>query len=158
MLRSSWFAAVVVLGSCSGSTSHRSSVPAPPVKVGSILVNIEPTTMIRPTLPVAAAAQGISGPVMLEIRIAETGDVSVLSVVRGDPLLNELAKEAVGQWKYRPVVVDGRVIPVVKVVAVPFLGSEGRRFHRYRNNRRARCGPTRGCTRRRLLANQTTIS
>jgi len=95
---------------------------------------------------------------MLEIRIAETGDVSVLSVVRGDPLLNELAKEAVGQWKYRPVVVDGRVIPVVKVVAVPFLGSEGRRFHRYRNNRRARCGPTRGCTRRRLLANQTTIS
>jgi len=104
-------------------------VPAPPVKVGSILLNIEPTTMIRPTLPVAAAAQGISGPVMLEIRIAETGDASVLSVVRGDPLLNELAKEAVGQWKYRPVVVDGRVIPVVKVVAVPFLGSEGRRFH-----------------------------
>jgi protein TonB len=65
---------------------------------------------------------------MVEILVAETGDVSVLSVVRGHPLLDELAKNAVSQWKYRPVVLNGRVVPVILIVAVPFVASEGRRL------------------------------
>lgn len=130
--RSIWFWAVILSACCSGRAFEPRRVPAPrasPVRVGSIIVSPQlPTKMIRPTLPPEAAARGIAGPVMVEILIAETGDVSVLSVVRGHPLLDELAKSAVRQWKYRPVVVDGRVVPVIQIVAVPFLASEGRSF------------------------------
>jgi len=65
---------------------------------------------------------------LVEILVTETGDVSVLSVVRGHPLLDELAKKAASQWKYRPLVLDGRVVPIICIVAVPFLASEGRRL------------------------------
>ena len=62
-----------------------------------------------------------------EVRVKQLDKIRLFRLF-GQDVLNELAKEAVGQWKYRPVIVDGRVVPVVKVVAVPFLGSEGRRF------------------------------
>ncbi len=79
---------------------------------------------------------------MVEVLIAETGDVSVLSVVRGHPLLDELAKSAVRQWKYRPVVVDCRVVPIIQIVAVPFLPAkvaaflDGRTRGKLRSNTR----------------------
>ena len=127
-----WFWALIVLASCSGKASPppRVTVPrAAPVRVGSIILGPQqPTKMIRPTLPPQAAARGITGPVLVEILVTETGDVSVLSVVRGHPLLDELAKKAASQWKYRPLVLDGRVVPIICIVAVPFLASEGRRL------------------------------
>ena len=63
--------------------------------MGSVILNLEPTTAVRPTLPETARAQGVRGPVLVEVRISETGDVTVLSVVRGHPLLDDLAKAAV---------------------------------------------------------------
>ena len=92
-----------------------------PVSVGSILHGDEPVTKVEPTLPSEAAARGVVGPVLVEIRIAETGDVSVLCVLRGHPLLDEIAKDAVSQWKYRPVVINGSFVPIIKVVAVTFV-------------------------------------
>ncbi len=76
---------------------------------------------MQPALPEAARGQDIIGPVLVEVRISETGDVSVLSVVRGHPLLNDLAKVAVGQWKYPPTVFDGRTIPVIVIAVVSFV-------------------------------------
>ena len=77
-----------------------------------------------PLLPPEAVARGIAGPVLLEIRIGESGDVSVLGVVRGHPLLDSIAKEAVIQWRYRPVVIHGRPVPIIQVVAVSFLAPD----------------------------------
>ncbi len=146
MRRSVWFWAVILLASCSGRASQPPGLPAPrasPVRVGStILAPQVPTKMIRPALPPEAAARGIAGPVMVEILIAETGDVSVLSVMRGHPLLDELAKSAVRQWQYRPVVVDGRVVPIIQIGAVPFLPAkvtaflDGRTRGKLRSNTR----------------------
>jgi TonB family protein len=90
-------------------------------RVGSVIHGDEPVTKPLPRLPGEAAAQGVVGPVVLEIRIAETGVVSVVQVVRGHPLLNELAKNTVGNWKYRPVLIEGRAVPIIKVVTVPFV-------------------------------------
>ncbi len=98
-----------------------------PVRVGSLVHGEEPITKVQPTLPPEAAARGVVGPVLVEIRIAETGDVSVLRVLRGHPLLDEPAKTAVSQWKYRPVVLDGRAVPIIKVVAVSFLAPDPKR-------------------------------
>ena len=130
MFRSVCLCTVILLASCSRGASQPVSPPGThgsEVKVGSIILEPQiPTNMIRPALPSEAAARGLRGPVMVEIIIAETGNVSVRSVVRGHPLLDELAKSAVSQWKYGPVVVDGRVVPIIQVVAVPFIASEGR--------------------------------
>jgi TonB family protein len=131
ILRALHVIAVVVLVSCGGRALERAAPPGPtatpPVRVGSILMHLEPTTMVRPTRPPEAIERGISGPVVLEVRISETGDVSVLQVLRGDPLLNEAAKAAVAQWKYRPYIFAGRAVPMIATVTV--FGSEAGQVH-----------------------------
>lgn len=127
MCRGLWFFGLMVSAACAGRACdgpRAPSIPAGQVRVGSILHGDEPVRMIRPTLPSEAEARGVAGPVVVEIRIAETGDVSVLRVLRGHPLLDELAKTAVSQWKYRPVVINGRAVPIIKVVVVPFVPSK----------------------------------
>lgn len=89
--------------------------------------------MVQPELPAAAAARGVTGPVILEVWIDEKGNVSVMNVLRGDPLLNEAAKAAVVLWKYEPYIFSGRPIPTIKNVAVTF--APGKRSRRPRNPR-----------------------
>jgi TonB family protein len=122
--------------------------PEAPVRVGSILHGEEPLTKVLPALPAEAAARGVLGPVLLEIRITETGDVSVLDVIRGHPLLDELAKTAVEQWKYRPVVINGRPVPTIKVVTVSFVATDESSSAR-QGEQKGDCGLTGVCSRRR---------
>jgi TonB family protein len=90
------------------------------VHVASTLSSSDPIVKITPTLPAAAKRAGITGPVVLEITVDQTGNVTVGRVLHGDPLLNEAAEDAVKQWKYRPVLVDGRPASVVLSVSVAF--------------------------------------
>ena len=116
-----WFWSLVLLCGCAGDQRQASNTAeTPPARVGSFIHDDEPFTRVLPALPPEAVAQGISGSVVLEIRIAETGDVSVLRVIRGHAMLNERAKAAVSQWKYRPVVIGGRDVPIIMVVVVSF--------------------------------------
>jgi TonB family protein len=120
-----WVGLVVLLLASCAARSQQTMVAGKQARVGSVILHLEPASVVRPALPEAARGQGIFGPVLVEVRIAETGDVSVLSVVRGHPLLNDLAKTAVGQWKYPPTVFEGRVIPVIAIVAVSFVQGSG---------------------------------
>jgi len=104
-----------------------------------VILHPEPTKVVRPALPEKARAQGILGPVLVEVRISEAGDVSVLSVVRGHPMLNDLAKAAVEQWKYQPTVLDGRTIPVIAIAVVSFVQGDDRNGG---DDRRALVRPT----------------
>ena len=112
---------ILLLASCGAKSPVPASVGTQ-ARVGSVIRDLKPTKVVRPSLPEAARAQGIVGPVLVEVRISETGDVSVLSVVRGHPLLDDLAKAAVVQWKYRPTVFEGRTIPVIAIATVSFSG------------------------------------
>jgi TonB family protein len=112
-----WLSGLVIVSACIGNPAQ---APAGTGTVGSRIHDDEPIAKVQPALPPEAAARGVLGPVLLEIRIAETGSVSVLRVLRGHPLLDELASSAAAQWKYRPVVIDGRAVPIIKVVAVSF--------------------------------------
>ena len=85
---------VLLLVSCAAKSPESASV-ATQARVGSVILHLEPTIVVRPELPQAARVQGIGGPVLVEVRISETGDVTALSVVRGHSLLNDLAKAAV---------------------------------------------------------------
>ena len=117
-----WLWVLVIASVCAADDRQASGVAQrQPARVGSSIHGDEPVTKVQPTLPPEALARGVVGPVVLEIRISKTGNVSVLGVLRGHPLLDERAKAAVRRWKYRPAIVNGRVVPIIKVVAVSFV-------------------------------------
>jgi hypothetical protein len=66
--------ALVMASACAGTPVQAPvGIPEAPVRVGSILHGEEPLTKVLPALPAEAAARGVLGPVLLEIRITETG-------------------------------------------------------------------------------------
>jgi TonB family protein len=71
-------------------------------------------------LPADAKAAGVTGPVMCEIVVDETGAVTEVKVVRSVPMLDAAAAAAVRTWRFNPAVVDGRAVPVRMAVSVDF--------------------------------------
>jgi TonB family protein len=57
---------------------------------------------VQPEYPAQATAQGIQGPVVLDVRIEGDGTVGSVDVVSGNPLLADAAVSAVKQWVYAP--------------------------------------------------------
>jgi TonB family protein len=86
--------------------------------------NIPPPAPATPTVPAlrsrAADAAGVTGVVILEIRVDETGAVSGARIVRSIPMLDEAALATVKQWRYAPTLIEGRAVPVKMTVAVNF--------------------------------------
>jgi protein TonB len=66
----------------------------------------------------------IQGIVEFTVTVAPDGKVEALELVRGHPLLVNAAKEAVLKWIYRPVTIDGKAIPFITQVLVPFRRTE----------------------------------
>jgi TonB family protein len=75
---------------------------------------------VRPAFPDAAQAAGLAGVVIAEIVVDETGQVANAHLVQQIPLLEEAALAAVRQWRFDPVIVDGRPVPVRMTVTVNF--------------------------------------
>ena len=82
----------------------------------------EPTKLknVSPVYPELAKQARVSGVVILEATIGPRGDVTSVTVLRGAPLLDEAAVEAVKQWVYAPTLVNGVPVPVVMTVTVNF--------------------------------------
>ena len=61
----------------------------------------------------------------LEAVIGADGRVDKVKVLRGHPLLNDSAMDAVKQWVYNPTTLNGVAVPVIMTVTVNFkLGAE----------------------------------
>jgi TonB family protein len=76
---------------------------------------------VDPVYPEEARKSGLSGIVMLDATIDIHGKVDKLKVVKGEhEILNKAAVEAVKQWVYEPVVIDGKPVPVKFTVTVKF--------------------------------------
>lgn len=71
-------------------------------------------------LPVEAKAAGVSGPVVCEIVVDETGTVTDVRVLKSVPMLDAAAQAAVRTWRYNPSVVNGRPVAVRMTVSVEF--------------------------------------
>jgi TonB family protein len=63
---------------------------------------------VEPEYPESARERQIQGPVVLDVHIGQDGLVQQMTLVSGQPLLAQAAKDAVQQWRFRPRVVDGR--------------------------------------------------
>ena len=94
--------------------------PHAPVPVGG---DIRPPVKIRhvtPVYPKIALDARVADVVILEAVIAEDGAVGAVKVLRGHPLLNQAAIDAVRQWRFMPTLLNGQPVPVVMTVTVAF--------------------------------------
>jgi TonB family protein len=98
--------------------------PLPPpqgaVRVGGDAAQANLISTVTPTYPALARAARIQGVVLLQTFIDKAGSVVNLSVLSGHPLLNEAAIEAVRQWRYQPILLNGQPVDVVTTVTVNF--------------------------------------
>jgi TonB family protein len=96
-----------------------------PVRVGG---NIKPPVKIRdarPVYPDVALNARVAGIVILEVNIGTDGVVTDARVLRGVPMLNDAALDAVKQWQYEQTLLNGVPVPVIMTVTVNFSLSDG---------------------------------
>lgn len=75
---------------------------------------------VNPVYPETARQAGVEGIVILETVTDIQGNVVNVRVLRSIPLLDQAAIDAVRQWKYEPVVIDGHPKGVIFTVTVRF--------------------------------------
>jgi anaerobic magnesium-protoporphyrin IX monomethyl ester cyclase len=73
-------------------------------------------TKVLPPYPQDAASQRVHGEVAMDVTLNDDGTVQVVKIIEGNPLLDSAATEAVKQWKYRPLAVNGKLMNRVVVV------------------------------------------
>lgn len=74
----------------------------------------------KPEYPELALRARVSGKVMLRLVINEEGLVGDATIIKGHPLLNSAAIACVRQWKYRPIIKNGKPVPAIITVPVEF--------------------------------------
>jgi TonB family protein len=92
------------------------------VLTDSMPVAVGPLSMPAPVYPVDVLEQGVNGRVVMIVDVAMDGSVSAIKVDRsaGDQRLDAAALEAVGKWKFKPLVKDGKPVPSQVRVPVEF--------------------------------------
>jgi TonB family protein len=75
---------------------------------------------VDPVYPPTARAAGIQGTVVVEATITKEGRVRTTRVISGPPQLQGAAMYAVGQWTYRPFMLNGQAVEVRTDVEVGF--------------------------------------
>jgi protein TonB len=75
---------------------------------------------VEPVYPHIAVLTGMQGQVKLHAIIARDGTIQSLSAVSGPPLLVRAALDAVGQWRYRPYILNGEAVEVETFITVNF--------------------------------------
>ena len=85
---------------------------------------VKPPRLVRrvePDYPKLAQEARVQGVVVLEATTDIYGRVTAVRVLRSVTLLDEAAMEAVRQWVYEPLLVNGRPRPVTFTVTVRFV-------------------------------------
>jgi periplasmic protein TonB len=96
--------------------------PPPPqaVRVGGNIKEPKKLKNTAPTYPDIAKQARVQGVVILECTISPQGKVTDVKVLRGIPLLDAAAIDAVKQWVYTPTLLNGVPVPVIMTVTVNF--------------------------------------
>lgn len=94
--------------------------PMKPIRIGG---DIEQPTLLHrvsPEYPQIAVSAKKEGIVILEATVNADGFVSHVRVLRSEPLLDKAAVDAVKQWRYSPLQLNGRAQPFILTVTVSF--------------------------------------
>lgn len=95
--------------------------PKEPIRVGGTVQTSKLIRKVDPVYPELAKRARVSGIVLLQVVVSETGQVKDAKLIRGHPLLNQSAIDAVRQWQYSPTLLNGEPVPVIATVTVNFV-------------------------------------
>jgi protein TonB len=116
-----------VPGGVVGAPPEPPAAPTGPVRVGGKIKAPSKLNNVAPVYPSMAKQARVEGTVILEATINPQGRVTEVKVLRGIPLLDNSAMDAVKQWHYSPTLLNGTPVPVVMTVTVNFrLNGDGR--------------------------------
>ena len=91
-----------------------------PVRIGGAILAPAIVHRVEPTYPEIALVAKVTGIVILEATVDSAGSVGSVRVLRSVKLLDQSAIEAVKQWQYSPLVLNGVPTPFVLTVTVSF--------------------------------------
>jgi protein TonB len=112
-----------VLAGVLGSTVP--SPPPPPVRHAPLRIggDIKPPALlhrVEPKYPDFAVQARVEGVVILEAEVDAAGQVIEVRVLRSAGILDRFAAEAVKQWRYSPVLMNGHPEPFLLTVTLSF--------------------------------------
>ena len=88
------------------------------ISVGGAVQQAMLVNRVAPIYPALARQLHRAGQVHLRALIAVDGSIESLQVIDGDPLLIQSALDAVGQWRYRPTLLNGNPVEVETIITV----------------------------------------
>jgi len=87
-------------------------------------LQLEPVKIVKARYPGLAIANGIQGQVVIRAHITESGDVDNVELVKStDKSLDKAAMDAVRQWKFKPLVANGKAVSVWTTISSDFAFS-----------------------------------
>jgi periplasmic protein TonB len=115
-----------VLGGLLGAPVEPPPPPPPvvtrqaPVRIGGQITAPALIHRVNPSYPEVAVRAKVTGMVILEATVGIDGHVEEVRVVRSIALLDNAAIEAVKQWRYSPLVLNGIPCPFILGVTLSF--------------------------------------
>lgn len=92
-----------------------------PVRLEGQFIPPKPINRVKPRYPLKARQARVEGVVILEAATDEFGRVKHVKVLRSIRSLDQAAVEAVKQWIYEPMIINGRPRSVIFKVTVNFI-------------------------------------
>ena len=92
----------------------------PNVRISCPLLQSHPLKIVRPTYPELARQTLVEGRVSLICLVGRDGSVERIDVKKGHPLLIRGAMEAVSQWKFKPLRLNGKAVEMETTVNIDF--------------------------------------
>jgi protein TonB len=90
------------------------------VRVGGQIAPPKLVRKVDPVYPELAVQSHLRALVILEAEVDVSGQVRTVKVLRGHPLLDDAAMQAVKQWRYQPLLLDGAPTAFILSVTVNF--------------------------------------
>ena len=94
--------------------------PSGPLRLGSTVAPPKKIKDVRPVYPPVAVATQARGTVILDVTIGTDGKVKDAKVIHSVPHLDLAALEAVRQWEYEPMRINGALVMLIMTVVVNF--------------------------------------
>ncbi len=90
------------------------------VRIGGLIATPKLLERIEPRFPELALASRVSALVVLEAEVDTSGHVRAVKVLRGHPLFDQPSLDAVKQWRYQPLLLNGEPTGFVLTVTLTF--------------------------------------
>ena len=110
----------VVGGVVGGLPSEAPPPPARVVRIGGQIKEPKKIRDVKPVYPDLAVQSRVSALVILEAEVDIRGRVKATKILRGHPLFDEAAQEAVRQWRYQPLLLNGEPTGFILTVTINF--------------------------------------